>query len=330
MGERLLLAVSGRLRTIRGRTPMSDHAHSDTDVHGRAAAERPAEVESDAEAFASSADFKLEVGGKLSSFRRGARRTREEAAVVLGCSVDKIGSIERGRTSISKLELQGLLDLYQVQGDERSEIEVLAEKARKRRSPAPWSAAVPERLRRFFRLEETAVRIRTYNPLLVHGLAQTRRYATELIGGEGVLRPAQVAQLVDARMARTERLSGPNPVELTIALPEAAIRPGIGGPDLMREQVDHLINLAESGRASIRVIPYDAPVYRGCSFPFTILTPAGVRGPLVYLENMLDGMVVEDDVRVREYEDAFEHMLEEVALSPRDTVTLLATVAAEL
>jgi hypothetical protein len=97
---------------------------------------------------------------------------------------------------------------------------------------------------------------------------------------------------------------------------------------VMREQVEHLIHLSESGRAEIRVIPYGAPVYRGRSFPFTILT--GHRKPLVYLENMIDGVVVEDARRVSEYEDAFDHMLEAVALSPSDTVTLLATVAVEL
>jgi len=318
-----LLVVSGRLGMITEGVRMSDHAHSSTDTGTRA------DVETH-DAMAGSSDFKTEVGAKLAALRTDARRKREEAADVLGCSVDKIGSIERGRTAISKLELRGLLDLYEVEGEQRVEIEELAAKARKRRSPAPWASAVPQRLRRFFQLEETARRIRTYNPELIHGLAQTEDYARALIGGEGVLRPVQVDQLVRARMSRQARLTGPSPVELTIALPEAGLRSGVGGQELMRGQLNHLIDLAESGRADIRVIPYGASVYRGRSFPFTILTSTGHRNPLVYLENMLDGMIVEDAERVSEYEDAFEHMLEDVALSPSDTVTLLATVAAEL
>lgn len=308
---------------------MSDHTCSTTDEgRGQVGGEAIPTQAGSGDVLAQ-LDYKAEVGKRLQSLREAADFTRDDAARVLLCSVDKIGSFERGRTAIPPRDLRDLLDLYQVRGAARAELEDLAGKARKRRPPTAWSAAVPERLRRFFRLEETAHRIRTYNPDLVHGLAQTEAYARALIGGEGVLRPVQVEQLVDARMARQARLTGPTPVRLTIALPEVAVRSGVGGPDVMRGQVRHLIDLSESGRADIRVIPYGA-MYRGRSFPFTILDVAGRAKPLAYLENMLDGVVVEHDVSVGEFEDAFDHIIEVVALSPADTVRLLATVAEEL
>ncbi|PRY35397.1 helix-turn-helix domain-containing protein [Umezawaea tangerina] len=282
-------------------------------------------TETDASVTAS--DFKVEVGARLQAIREERGLTRESAAEVLRCSVDKIGSSERGRTALSAVEMSILLDFYDVRGARREHLEALAEKAKKRRSPAPWSAAVSPRLKRFFQLEETAVRVRTYNPLLVHGLAQTEDYARALIAGEGGRRPAQVEQLVRARMARKARLNGPSPVSLTIAIPEAGLRSGIGGPELMRGQIEHLIELSTSGRADIRVIPNGPAVYRSQSFAFSILDPAGRRNPVVYLEHMLDGVLIEDAARVSEFEDAFEDMLNTVALSPGDSVTLLATVA---
>ena len=90
---------------------MSNHACT-TSEHGLAGDGVPPDMES-GEALASPSDFKVEVGAKLLSVREEARRKREEAAGVLGCSVDKIGSIERGRTSVSRMELRALLDFYE-------------------------------------------------------------------------------------------------------------------------------------------------------------------------------------------------------------------------
>ncbi len=290
------------------------------------------------DAVQSPTDYKLQLGEVLSDLRIRAKRSRKDAASVLHCSEAKIGTIERGRSAMTHSELENLLDSYtdseagnrvHLTDDEREAIEELAAAARQRRPPTPWGAAVPARLQRFFRIEETSRAIRDYHPELVHGLAQTPDYARAVIGFNTGLKPAEVDRLVQARMARQARLDGPQPVRPTLVLPEAALRLTIGGPDVMRHQLRHLVDLADQGKADVLVIQATAGMHPARGFPFTILTPPGRRRTVVYLENLTDGIFVDDEQRVEQYEVAFAQMLR-TALSPRDSVTLLATVAAEV
>jgi transcriptional regulator with XRE-family HTH domain len=273
-------------------------------------------------------DYKLQLGEVLAEHRLHAKKSRKDAALQLHCSEAKIGTIERGRSAMTHSELEKLLDLFGVAGEERSAIEELAAAARQRRPPTPWGAAVPARLQRFFRVEETAKVVRDYHPELVHGLAQTEDYARAVVGFN-IVKPAEVDKLVQARMARQARLEGPQPVRPTLVLPEAALRLTIGSPKVMRHQLRHLVDLVDQGKADVRVIQASAGMHPARGFPFTILTPPGRRRTVVYLENLTDGIFVDDEERVEKYEAAFAQMLD-VALSTRDTVTLLATVAAEV
>lgn len=274
-------------------------------------------------------DYKLRLGEALTRARNNAGLIRTAAADALGCSEDKIGSIERGRSSVaSKLELTVLLDLYGMSGDERAKIEELAALARQRRRKTPWGALVPARLKDFFRIEETSTHIEYYHPELLHGLVQTPDYARAIISNNSALRPTEVDRLVEARMARQARLEGPAAIRLTLVMAETVLRVIVGGKDAMRGQFEHLIALIRDGKIDLRLIPFEAGSYPRRGFPFMVLANVDGR-KRVYLENLTDGIVIDDELRVEVYEAAFEELLK-VALSSDDTLTLLAKVAAEL
>lgn len=275
-------------------------------------------------------DYKLLLGEELTARRKQAAKTRVEAAEALGCSEAKIGTIERGRSAISLLELRGLLTLYDVPAPQRSHIEALASNARKRRPPTPWGAAVPPRLKQYFHAEETARQIRHFHTFLLHGLVQTEAYARTVIGHNRSLRPAEIEQLVQARMARQAWLRSGRSTRLTEVVPEAVLRSRLGGSDVMLEQLAHLTDLVSRDVIDLRVIPIGAGMYSCGGYCFTILTPtAEQRSAVVYLENLTDGVFVDDETRVEQYETAFAETLD-LALSPDATLELLATVAAEL
>jgi transcriptional regulator with XRE-family HTH domain len=278
----------------------------------------------------SPSDYKLLLGQELTTKRKDAAKTRLEAADALGCSEAKIGTIERGRSAISPLELRGLLALYRVPAEQRAQIEALAANARKRRAPTPWGAAVPPRLKQYFHAEETAREIRHFHTFLLHGLVQTQDYARAVIGHNRSLRPAEVEQLVQARMARQAWLTSDRPTRLTEVVPEAVLRSRLGGSDVMRGQLAHLTDLVSRDVIDLRIIPIGAGMYSGGGYCFTILTPAAEqRRTMVYMENLTDGVFVDDEPRVEQYEAAFVEMLD-LALSQEATLQLLATVAAEL
>lgn len=277
---------------------------------------------------ASPTDYKTQLGIVLTDLRIRSGRDRAQAASVLSCSEAKIGTIERGRSAVAPLELDALLDLYGVHGDERADVVHLAEEARRRRPRTPWGSVIPERLRRFFRLEETATSIQYYHPELVHGLVQTEDYAYALISAHLEHRPSDIPRLVQARMARQSRLSGPNAPELHMVLSEAAVRQRIGGPKVMRDQLHHLADVAARPNVHVGVIPFTAGAHSSNGFPFTILTTP-VRKTVVYLENLTDGIVVDEPHRVARYEASFLQ-LSSLALPSEETIALLDRLAAEL
>jgi hypothetical protein len=273
--------------------------------------------------------YKLELGAALQRFRERAGLERADAAATLSCSTAKIRTIEVGAVGIVPAELRALLDRYEVAGSERADVEHLAEQARQRRPRTPWGSAIPDRLRPFFATEETAVAIQAYQPWLLHGLAQTERYAHAVLSTNSSLTPQNVERLVQARMARQARLASENPPRLTLVIDEQVLHRTAGSADVMREQLEHLSKLGSSGAAEVRIIPSAVGVHPGSGIPFLVLTPAGDRKRVVYVETYTDGLFVDEPERVERHETAMREMLE-LALSPEESLSLVDTVSRQL
>jgi hypothetical protein len=108
---------------------------------------------------------------------------------------------------------------------------------------------------------------------VVPGLLQTRRYAQALEKAAHVfykpdMRPDGV---VTARMNRQIPLEGPDPMVLHALLDEAVIRREIGGCEVLREQLEHLLALAERPNITLQVIPYAVGGYGTMNGSFIIV-----------------------------------------------------------
>lgn len=273
--------------------------------------------------------YKIQLGRTLETLRVAAGLDREDARVHLECSLSKIVKIERGDVSVKPFELRALLDLYRTRPEDRAEIEELGRAAQQRRPRTPYGSVIPDRFRKFFHLEETAVEIQSYDPELVHGLAQIEDYARAVILANPLHRPGDVDRLIQARLVRQRRLSQPNPPRLWLVMPEGAIRREIGGPKVMAAQLRHLIALSKKQNVTIQILPDSAGAHAATGFPFTILVRGSAGPSIAYLENLNDATVVDDAARVANYELVFRQLLTS-ALSPAATVKRLAKVASEL
>lgn len=275
--------------------------------------------------------YKAELGEELRRLREAAGLDRDDAARALGCSDRKIYTIEKGQVSVRLAELYTLLDAYGVAGDERGDIEHLARLARHRRPRTSWGSAVPERVKRFFATEETAAVIRVYQPMLLHGLVQTERYARAVIGTNSSLSPTDVERLVQARMARQERLTGEDPPTVHLVVEEHVLRARVGGFEVMREQLEHLADLAGRGVVELRVAPTSLGAHPCIGAPlFLVLTPEGGRRPnVVYVETLTDGVFVDESDRIARYETTISELLP-LTLSPSESLSLLSTVMTDL
>jgi transcriptional regulator with XRE-family HTH domain len=273
--------------------------------------------------------YKAQLGEAVKRCREQAGKLLEDAAEVLGCSTRKIRTIEKGEVAIRAAELRDLLDLYGVTGQDRADLEHLAALARQRRPRTPWGSAVPDRLKKFFAVEETAVRIDVYQPYFLHGLVQTADYARAVIRTNSSLSAPEVDRLVEARLARQARLTSPHPPAVLLVIDEHVLRSRVGGPAVMRRQLEELHALGTKDFVEVRVIPTEVGAHAGNGVAFLLLTPAGDRPRLPYVETLTDGLFVDEPARIERYETVMREMLA-VAISHDASLTLMDTVAAQL
>jgi transcriptional regulator with XRE-family HTH domain len=255
-------------------------------------------------------DYRAGLAQRLKDLMRRSGKSRADIQQTLGCSSSKVGTILRGDTSVSPLELAALVDLFEVDDEERADLLHLGEEARRRRPRTPWGSAIPDRLRKFFNTEETARRIELYRPDLLDGLVQTEDYARAVIRTNPALSLHDVERLVQARMARQARLTGPNPPDYVLVIRQSVLRAPVGTPRTRSDQVRHLKEVSGLPHVTIRVIPDAVGLTGALYFPFSLFTPAGDRPKTVYVETLTDGLLVDEESRISHYEAVFEELLE--------------------
>ncbi|MEU8895247.1 helix-turn-helix transcriptional regulator [Nocardia sp. NPDC048505] len=237
--------------------------------------------------------------------------------------------VEKGRRVLTVNTIGPVLDLLEVDAQERAELLALLEASKQRGWWAKSAPLLGPELQRLYGMEFGAHSIRSYDSLIVPGLLQTEDYARALISADVMIRPVQVEQLVSIRMQRQERLSGPCPVELTAVIGEAALRQQTGGPAVQRGQLRHLAELLERHACvEVRVIPFTATagaILGGSSFH--LIDFSGKQLPTFgWAESAVFGGAVEDSELVRDLGFAYVRALDQ-SLSRDASLALIRTYA---
>jgi len=233
--------------------------------------------------------------------------------------------VENGRRVLTCRTIVPVLDLLEVEDEERAELLDLLHAGKQRGWWSKSSALIGAELQRLYGMEHGAQSIRSYDSLIVPGLLQTESYARALISADVMIRPVQVDQLVALRMRRQQRLRGSQRVELTAVIGEATLLQQTGGPQILRGQLEHLIALIdEHDTLDVRVIPFSAPdgaILGGSSFH--LLDFASEQLPTFgWAESAVFGGPVEDPELVRDLGFAYLRALEQ-ALSRADSAALI-------
>jgi transcriptional regulator with XRE-family HTH domain len=272
------------------------------------------------------------LASELRSLREAARLTCEEVAEHLECSASKISRVETGRVSVSPRDVRDMLSLY---GVDPQRLDSLVQLARESRQKGWWHAysdTIQPRFATYVGLEDAASEIRTYEVNLVPGLLQTEDYARSVISaGNLTSSPEAAERWVALRMARQPMLlSGHNPPQLWAVLDEAVLHRTVGGPGLMRLQLEHLVDVASRPNVAVQVIPYSAGAHPGMGKPFVILSfPERADPDVIYLEDLTSTLYLEDVDEVDRYNVLFNH-LRATALSFEESAALMTSVAKEL
>jgi transcriptional regulator with XRE-family HTH domain len=241
----------------------------------------------------------------------------------------KLSRIENDQQVPHPRDVSELAFVYDVVGEERDRLIQLAREA-KRPSWVQSYGAVEAKYRTYADLESAASRINNYESTFVGGLLQTPAYAEAVIRGLNPGDPdARIAELLELRLKRQERLHAADPPEFHLILQENCLRRTIGDKRIMADQIAHLREAADWPHVTVQVIRFDAGVYQGLTAAaLTILEfpIAGASSTVCYLEGILWNLFADDQAQKDRIRAAFEEMRHQVALSPEETRDFLVKI----
>ncbi|MEV6982850.1 DUF5753 domain-containing protein [Sphaerisporangium sp. NPDC051017] len=178
--------------------------------------------------------------------------------------------------------------------------------------------------------EAGASMIRTYEAVVVPGLLQTADYMVAVFRGGQVLNEAVFERHVQARLARQEILKRRNPPTLVAVIDEAALQKNIGGPAVMRDQLEHLAEMARHPHITIQVLPNSVGAHPALDGPFVILDfPSPDDPSLVHLSTLTDSLWLETPEEIRRYTLTYSQA-QASALSPDESVRHLLELHEQL
>ena len=267
---------------------------------------------------------------ELRRLREAAHLTCEEVAEHLECSASKISRVETGRVSVSPRDVRDMLKLYGVPEQQRDSLVQLSRDSRQKGWWHAYSDINPQ-FATYVGLESAASEIRVYEVNLIPGLLQTEEYARTMIrSGTMNGNLEDVDRMVALRMARQPALTRDDPPMLWTVVDEAALRRRVGGTELMRSQLEHVLELSSLKNVAMQVIPFGAGAHPAMGRPFVILVfPERIDPDVVYLEDLTSAFYLEDVDEVDRYNVFFNH-LRATALSFDDSAALVTSVLKDL
>ena len=280
---------------------------------------------------ASSSMRRRRLASELRKLRDQSGLSLTDAAKRLGWQVSRLSRIETRQSGIPTPDLRKLLDMYEV-ADEgyRKHLADLARQVNERGWWQKYAGQIVSEYADLIGLEEEARVIRAYEQELVPGLLQTSDYARAVIrAGWPASTAQQIDRWVEIRMERQEILvrSDPPPPRFHVVLSEAVLRRPVGGREVMRGQLEHLMRPRDRSNVTIQVLPFDAGVHPAMAGPFTMMTfPDPDDLGVVNVENATGALFLEEAAEIRAYDEIWS-ALQASALSPDDSQAFLKSTS---
>jgi transcriptional regulator with XRE-family HTH domain len=266
--------------------------------------------------------LRRELGIELRRHREAAKLTQSEVAGALEFSLSKVVRIEQGAHGVSASDLRAMLMLYNV--TEKTQVDKLAAAARGSRGKSWWSAysdVVTPQLARLLGYEAMASAIWVIHPFLIPGLLHTQDYASGLYAAFPGATTS--SKLVELRMSRQTRVFAQSGTSLNFVVGEEALYRWVGGPEVMRGQLERLLDVGRRDNVSIRIVPFTAGAHPGLTSPFIMLRLRETDDELLFLESVNGDQLINDDpAQIAEYAEYLE-MLRELSVEGEEAEALL-------
>ncbi|MEU7747380.1 helix-turn-helix transcriptional regulator [Nonomuraea sp. NPDC049158] len=269
--------------------------------------------------------LRILLGTQLRRLRTEKRISREDAGYAIRASHAKISRLELGQVSFKERDVADLLTLYGV--TDEAERAPLLELARQANAPGWWhkySDLLPGWFEVYIGLEGAASVIRTYENQFIPGLLQTPEYARAVIKLAHETTPeAELDRRVALRTRRQERLAGSRALKLWAVIDEAVVRRALGGREVMRRQVEHLLEMMKRSNVTVQVIPFERGGHAAAGGPFSILRfPERDLPDVVYLEQLTSALYLDKPAESEHYMQVMDRLSVQ-ADSPEQTKRFL-------
>lgn len=218
------------------------------------------------------------LGAELRAIRAGLKLSMAEVATQLGWSESTVSRLETGRRNTNAEEVSALLVVYGVTGAERDRLMTAARAPDEASWHDPGLPGLPAESVKLASYERDATAITNWSPLLVPGLLQTMEYTRAFMLADGIGEAAIGSQLM-ARRRRQDRLGR---VAYTAFIDESVLCRAIGGRRVLRRQIEHMIEIANS-LAAIRIVSSKTDGHAGLAGPFMLIEFAA-GPPIVCVE----------------------------------------------
>ncbi|AXG57279.1 DNA-binding protein [Streptomyces lincolnensis] len=272
------------------------------------------------------------LGRRLLDLRERAGLRREEAARILRVAPATVRRMEMAEVAFKIPYLQLLLKAYGITDHEAEAFVQLAEEANR---PGWWQRfhdVLPGWFSMHVSLEGAAALIRQYEPHFVPGLLQTEDYARGVLrsGAIGQTSPDDIERHVALRMERQGLLTRQDAPRLWVVMDETVLRRPVGGPEVMRAQIDKLLDAAKLPNVTLQVAPFANGPHPGTYGPFVLFRFAVSELPdMVYSEYLTGAVYLDARAEVATHLEVMDRMAAQAATAHR-TKEILKDLRKEL
>jgi hypothetical protein len=275
--------------------------------------------------------LRMILARQLQALREKAGLSYEQAGAAIYSSEWTIRRMERAEGGLKPLTLKSLLMAYGI--TDVGEIDAFLALAREATRPSWWHSyddVLPPWFRTALGLEEAATLIRAYQPQVIPGLLQTEGYIRAITAASFPAATPDFSQrTVALRLVRQQLLSRPDPPRYWAVLDESVLRRPIGGPLVMRDQLNCLIQAAQQPHVTLQVLPFAAGWHPALYGMFNIYRfPDDQLPDIVYGEALTSAWYLSKPEESARYIEALDQMCA-MAVTPDQTIAILTDILKE-
>ncbi|MFD4631465.1 Scr1 family TA system antitoxin-like transcriptional regulator [Streptomyces sp. NPDC058284] len=186
--------------------------------------------------------------------------------------------------------------------------------------------AVAEYFETALQLEQQATMIREFALSFIPGILQTERYARAVLGTSfPPVSEQECDRRLVTRLERAKILDDPVTPVVWALLDEAVLRRQIAGPEVMAEQIHHLVRLSESRRIQVHVLPFELGLHPLLNNMLTLMWFED-QPPMAYGEGLHMGRIHDSPSVVQELQHRYDFALAN-ALPRKESLALLRATA---